>query len=180
MACRVVCGRLLTMPTFSPTRALVNVVLPALGRPTRQAKPLRYGGWSGGVTPSILPPGDDTPAPPVPCEPPPLLPGGSTHRSRGRRLPPALQGHDMPEQARRPRRVGRQTVVRSAPSGPARCTGADGVRSWTAASPASSTPSAAATTAAASSPSTPLETAAATAACSADSCSDGSETVAAR
>src|SRR3712207_3559290 len=49
IACRVVCGRLLTMPTFSPTSALVNVVLPALGRPTRQAKPLRYGGWSGGV-----------------------------------------------------------------------------------------------------------------------------------
>src|SRR3712207_9200206 len=43
MACRVVCGRLLTMPTFSPTMALVSVVLPALGRPTRQAKPLRYG-----------------------------------------------------------------------------------------------------------------------------------------
>src|SRR3712207_6899326 len=55
------------MPTFSPTRALVSVVLPALGRPTRQAKPLRYGGWSGGVTPAILPPGDDTPASPVPC-----------------------------------------------------------------------------------------------------------------
>src|ERR671917_1817323 len=47
MACRVVCGRLLTMPTFSPTMALVTVVLPALGRPTRQAKPLRYG--SSGV-----------------------------------------------------------------------------------------------------------------------------------
>jgi hypothetical protein len=44
MACRVVCGRLLTMPTFSPTSAFVSVVLPAFGRPTRQAKPLRYGG----------------------------------------------------------------------------------------------------------------------------------------
>src|SRR3712207_9079232 len=65
MACRVVCGRLLTMPTFSPTSALVSVVLPALGRPTRQAKPLRYGGWSGDVTAPILPPGADTSASPV-------------------------------------------------------------------------------------------------------------------
>src|SRR5829696_2583908 len=50
MACRVVCGRLLTMPTFSPTSALVSVVFPAFGRPTRAAKPLRCGGWSGVVT----------------------------------------------------------------------------------------------------------------------------------
>src|SRR3954468_11415704 len=38
------------MPTLVPTSALVSVVLPALGRPTRQAKPLRYGCWSGAVT----------------------------------------------------------------------------------------------------------------------------------
>src|SRR3954469_5715555 len=41
MACRVVCGRLLTMPTFSPTRALGSGLLRALGRPTRATKPLR-------------------------------------------------------------------------------------------------------------------------------------------
>src|SRR4051794_14062458 len=64
MACRVVCGRLLTMPTFSPTRAFVSVVLPAFGRPTRQAKPLRYGGRSGGVTPSSLPLRTDSAAAP--------------------------------------------------------------------------------------------------------------------
>src|SRR3954453_10462620 len=50
MACRVVCGRLLTMPTFSPTSALVSVVLPTLGRPTRQAQPLRYGCSCGSLT----------------------------------------------------------------------------------------------------------------------------------
>src|SRR4051794_32634497 len=60
MACRVVCGRLLTMPTFSPTIALVSVVLPALGRPTRQAKPLRWGGCSSGaLTADSLPPTAD-------------------------------------------------------------------------------------------------------------------------
>ena len=53
MACRVVCGRLLTMPTFSPTSALVSVVLPALGRPTRATKPLRCGDCSGVLTPSV-------------------------------------------------------------------------------------------------------------------------------
>src|SRR3954452_11428615 len=56
MACRVVCGRLLTMPTFSPTSALVSVVLPALGRPTRATKPLRCGGCSGVLTRDSLPP----------------------------------------------------------------------------------------------------------------------------
>src|SRR3712207_1827688 len=88
MACRVVCGRLLTMPTFVPTRALVSVVLPALGRPTRQAKPLRYGGWSGGVTPAILPPGDDTSASPVPGGTAGRL-GSVAQRSRDGRRPSA-------------------------------------------------------------------------------------------
>src|SRR5918997_4055107 len=100
MACRVVCGRLLTMPTFSPTNALVSVVLPALGRPTRQAKPLRYGGWSGGVTPAILPPGDDTPASPVPCGTAGRL-GSVARRSRDGRRPSAEAG-DTP---RRPPRA---------------------------------------------------------------------------
>src|SRR4051794_17111835 len=59
MACRVVWGRLLTMPTFSPTIALVSVVFPALGRPTRATKPLRCGICSGGVTRTSLPPGAD-------------------------------------------------------------------------------------------------------------------------
>ena len=40
-ACRVVCGRLEVIAIFSPTRALVSVDLPALGRPTRLAKPER-------------------------------------------------------------------------------------------------------------------------------------------
>src|SRR4029079_6372659 len=50
MAWRVVCGRLLTMPTFSPTSALVSVVFPALGRPTSATKPLRCGDCSGRLT----------------------------------------------------------------------------------------------------------------------------------
>ena len=38
---RVVCGRSEVMATLRPTRALVRVDLPALGRPTRQTNPLR-------------------------------------------------------------------------------------------------------------------------------------------
>ena len=73
-----------------------------------------------------------------------------------------------------------EKVPLSVPSGAASSTGADGVRSRTAASPSCSTASASLTTAAASSALTPLETAAATAACSAESRSDGSATPAAR
>ena len=40
--CRVVCGRLEVIATFWPTRAFVRVDLPALGRPTKQAKPARW------------------------------------------------------------------------------------------------------------------------------------------
>lgn len=40
---RVVCGRLEVIATFWPTRAFVRVDLPALGRPTKQAKPARWG-----------------------------------------------------------------------------------------------------------------------------------------
>ena len=43
MVWRVVCGRADMIATFSPTRAFVRVDLPALGRPTRQAKPERCG-----------------------------------------------------------------------------------------------------------------------------------------
>jgi hypothetical protein len=43
MACRVVCGLLDVMAIFSPTSAFVSVDLPALGRPTKQANPERYG-----------------------------------------------------------------------------------------------------------------------------------------
>ena len=41
IVCRVVCGFELVIATFCPTRALVSVDLPALGRPTRQANPAR-------------------------------------------------------------------------------------------------------------------------------------------
>ena len=41
IACRVVCGFDDVIATFSPTRALVSVDLPALGRPTKHAKPER-------------------------------------------------------------------------------------------------------------------------------------------
>ena len=41
MACRVVCGRLEVIATFCPISAFVSVDLPALGRPTKQAKPER-------------------------------------------------------------------------------------------------------------------------------------------
>ena len=41
MRCRVVCGRGVTMLSFSPTSALNRVDLPTLGRPTSAAKPLR-------------------------------------------------------------------------------------------------------------------------------------------
>ncbi|GAA2226336.1 hypothetical protein GCM10010104_18120 [Streptomyces indiaensis] len=37
--CRVVCGWFAVIATFWPTRAFVRVDLPALGRPTKQAKP---------------------------------------------------------------------------------------------------------------------------------------------
>ncbi len=42
IVCRVVCGFEEVMATFCPTRALVSVDFPALGRPTRQAKPAAY------------------------------------------------------------------------------------------------------------------------------------------
>jgi hypothetical protein len=42
--CRVVCGWLEVIATFWPTRAFVRVDLPALGRPTKQAKPARWAG----------------------------------------------------------------------------------------------------------------------------------------
>ena len=42
IVCRVVCGLDDVIATFCPTKALVSVDLPALGRPTRQAKPARY------------------------------------------------------------------------------------------------------------------------------------------
>jgi hypothetical protein len=38
---RVVCGRDEVIATLVPTRALVRVDLPAFGRPTNDAKPLR-------------------------------------------------------------------------------------------------------------------------------------------
>jgi hypothetical protein len=41
---RVVCGFEEVIATFVPTSALVSVDLPALGRPTKQAKPLRNPG----------------------------------------------------------------------------------------------------------------------------------------
>ncbi len=41
MACRVVCGRLDVIAIFDPISAFVSVDLPALGRPTKQAKPDR-------------------------------------------------------------------------------------------------------------------------------------------
>ena len=45
---RVVCGLSEVMTTFWPTSALVSVDLPALGRPTNDAKPLRCGGPAAG------------------------------------------------------------------------------------------------------------------------------------
>ena len=51
---RVVCGLELVITTLLPTRALVSVDLPAFGRPTNDANPLRWaagrsgvGGWLG-------------------------------------------------------------------------------------------------------------------------------------
>ena len=41
IACRVVCGLADAIAILLPTRALVNVDLPAFGRPTKQAKPER-------------------------------------------------------------------------------------------------------------------------------------------
>ena len=38
---RVVCGRLLVIATFAPTRAFINVDFPTFGRPVKQAKPER-------------------------------------------------------------------------------------------------------------------------------------------
>ena len=39
MTCRVVCGRLDVMATFSPVSALTSVDLPVLGRPTTETSP---------------------------------------------------------------------------------------------------------------------------------------------
>src|SRR4051795_4213659 len=80
------------MPTFSPTIALVSVVFPALGRPTRATKPLRCGICSGGVTRTSLPPGADGIA----------APGRGTVDTRrpARRVPPVSMGRA----ARRPLR----------------------------------------------------------------------------
>ena len=47
---RVVCGRLEVIATFLPTRAFVRVDLPALGRPTKQAKPARWAASEDWVT----------------------------------------------------------------------------------------------------------------------------------
>ena len=41
IVCLVVCGLLEVIATFVPTRALVRVDFPALGRPTKQANPER-------------------------------------------------------------------------------------------------------------------------------------------
>ena len=47
IACRVVCGLDEAMAILLPTSALINVDLPALGRPTKQAKPERNpAGWA--------------------------------------------------------------------------------------------------------------------------------------
>src|SRR4051812_23808945 len=134
MAYRVVWGRLLTMPTFSPTRALVSVVLPALGRPTRATKPLRCGVCSGLLTAPVSHP---VPTSPPPARRPPWRPlviRSPDHN--GSWL--SVDGEPGPLMIRSPDHQGVHTVVRSAPSGPARCTGADGVRSRTAASPSGS------------------------------------------
>lgn len=45
--CRVVCGWSAVIATFWPTRAFVRVDLPALGRPTKQAKPARWAASAG-------------------------------------------------------------------------------------------------------------------------------------
>src|SRR5215207_5829065 len=61
IACRVVYGLLLVIATLVPMSAFVNVDLPALGLPTKHAKPARYGGEAGvsasarSVTAPILP-----------------------------------------------------------------------------------------------------------------------------
>ncbi len=46
---RVVCGREDVIATFVPTRALVSVDLPAFGRPTNEANPLRKEGALSGT-----------------------------------------------------------------------------------------------------------------------------------
>jgi hypothetical protein len=49
---RVVCGRLLVMAIFVPTRAFSNVDLPTLGRPTKHAKPDLKSACSGACAPA--------------------------------------------------------------------------------------------------------------------------------
>ena len=46
---RVVCGREDVIATFVPTMALVSVDLPAFGRPTNEANPLRKEGALSGT-----------------------------------------------------------------------------------------------------------------------------------
>jgi len=52
MARRVVCGRLLVMAIFVPTRAFISVDLPTLGLPTKHAKPDRKSARSGARAPA--------------------------------------------------------------------------------------------------------------------------------
>src|SRR5439155_289530 len=49
MRLRVVCGAGVTIETFSPTSALVSVLLPALGRPTTATNPDLIGGSGPGA-----------------------------------------------------------------------------------------------------------------------------------
>lgn len=52
MVCRVVCGRLEVIATFVPTRALVRVDLPVLGRPTKHTKP-EWNSLTGDLSPNV-------------------------------------------------------------------------------------------------------------------------------
>ena len=146
--CRVVCGRFEVIATFCPTRAFVRVDLPALGRPTKQAKPARCG---------------------VPGRRGRASPAGSARRRRSARGPDPAPWSRVPRRARgHPWRPLRGAVAR-----PARTSGVPADMSRTAAQVGLGRASASVTSAAASSDAAPLHAAIATAACTAVRVSDG-------
>src|SRR5699024_3556343 len=129
IACRVVCGLLDVIATLVPTSALVSVDLPALGRPTKHAKPDRCSAAEPLMSASLL-------------LTTPLCPAHTRTGTAGGTV--ADQGRNMP---------------RTSPLRSARNTGAVADNSRTAASESAGTTSASVTTAAASNPGAPLDTA---------------------
>src|SRR5699024_1060168 len=96
IARRVVCGLVDVIATFSPTRALVSVDLPTLGRPTRATKPERC---TARRLPSPAVAAGACPGASLVDLAPLLVPCGASARgviSRGHGPPPGRRRRDRP------------------------------------------------------------------------------------